>query len=814
MGFFFVALVVVAAVLALGFFSAPLWAFTAAAAGLLFYLGAGKATWIAFGVVAVIFNVPVLRTIFVSRWVANLMKKLGVFPKISETERVALEAGNTWIDADLFSGEPNFKKILAEKFPDLRDDEKAFLDGPVEDVCKIMNDWQAHLDHDLSPEVWKFLKEQGFFGLIVPKKYGGKELSPLGVSAVVKKLASRSFPLSVTVMIPNSLGPAELLSHYGTDAQKNEYLPKLARGEHIPCFGLTEPGAGSDAGAIAADGVVFKDASGALMIRLNFEKRYISLASIATLMGCAFKLKDPENLLGKGTDLGITCALIPTSSPGLTLGRRHDPLGVPFFNCPVTAKDVVCSVDAIIGGAAGAGRGWQMLMDCLSAGRGVALPASSVAAAKICARVAGAYSAVRHQFGMPVGKFEGIEEPLARIAGLTYLMEAVRVHTAGALSAGAKPSVVSAIVKQNHTELIRKIVNDAMDILGGAGISRGPRNMIANLYTAMPIGITVEGANILTRSMIIFGQGAIRCHPFAYSEMSACEAGDYKAFDRAFWGHVGLFFRNGIRALVLSSTWGWAAPSPVAGPSAKYLRRLSWASSTFAFLADLMMLTLGGDLKRREKLTGRMADALSWMFMATATVRRFETEGRKAEDKDLLRWSCDHALSQVQIALDGIFANYPTKYLRWFLKWPIGFWSRLHRLAEAPSDYVGGKLAALLRTPSADREHLTNGVYLPKGETEALVRIESAMNLLHQSAGVLAKVKDAMRDGRLPKGRPEAALDAAVAAGIITADEQSSIRRAVIARDDAVQVDCFKIGDFADVTPQPGFHRAPALINH
>ena len=802
-------LLALVAIVALGYYRAPVWAWSLVFLAWLFLVGAPRPVLIAYVAIAGIFNATPVRTLLVSRPVGGLLGRLGIFPKISETERVALEAGNTWVDAELFSGRPDLKKMFAETFPEITPDERAFLDGPVEELCAMMDDWRAHCDHDLSPEVWAFLKKNGFFGLIVPKRFGGKEMSAQGVSAVVHKVASRSFPLSVTVMIPNSLGPAELLSHYGTDAQKNEYLPKLADGRHIPCFGLTEPGAGSDAGSMSAEGVLFRGPDGRPMIRLNFEKRYISLASVATLMGLAFKMKDPENLLGKGMDLGITCALIPTETAGLELGRRHDPLGVPFYNCPITGKDVVCSLEQVIGGEGGVGRGWEMLMACLAAGRGVALPASSVAAAKLASRVAGAYSAVRHQFAMPIGKFEGIEEPLARLGGMTYLMEAMRQYTCGALAAGKKPAVVSAIVKYNATELVRELVNDAMDIVAGAGISRGPKNLLASIYQAMPIGITVEGANILTRTMIIFGQGAIRCHPFAYQEMRAVERGDWKTFDRAFWGHVGLFVSNGCRALVLSTTRARFVPIPVSGPAARYARRILWGSATFAFLADLMMLSLGGDLKRREKLTGRMADILSWLYLATATVRRFEVEGRRPEDVDLLRFSCDTAMVRMQEAFDGVFANFPVPWVGGFLR-TVGLgWSRFRTLGHPPADAVGGRIASLLRTPSADRDRLTAGIYMPKNPTDALPRLEAAMTALVAASGVLGRIKEAMKQKLLPKGRPEDALDPAVAAGVITADDAARVRDAAKLRDEAVAVDSFAIEDFDRSTPRPGITPPP-----
>ncbi|MDP7062853.1 MAG: acyl-CoA dehydrogenase, partial [Planctomycetota bacterium] len=499
-------LLFLAGLLTLGFFGAKLigwtcWIFS-------FLLWWGWPTWllILLAIPAVIFNWPALRLRVVTTLLMRFIKKAGLLPVISRTEREALDAGTVWYEGELFSGKPDFARLLKEAYPELTEEEQAFLNGPVEEVCRMTDDWEVFQRRDLSPASWQYIKDNGFFGMIIPKKYGGLEFSPTGVSAVIGKLSSRCVPLGITAMLPNSLGPAELLVHYGTDEQKNNLLPRLASGKEVPCFALTEPHAGSDAGGIRANGVVFKGEDGQLMMRLNMEKRYITLASRATILGLAFKLSDPDNLLGRGADLGICCALVPADTPGLELGRQHDPLNVPFFNCPFTGTDVVVPLDSLIGGPERVGQGWRMLMEQLAAGRGIMLPSQATAGAKMAARITGAYSNVRKQFGLSIGKFEGIEEPMARIGGMAYTLEAARRFTCGGLDGGAKPAVASAIAKYYFTESMRKVVNDAMDICGGAGISRGPRNMLAHTYFAAPISITVEGANILTRTLMIFGQ--------------------------------------------------------------------------------------------------------------------------------------------------------------------------------------------------------------------------------------------------------------------------------------------------------------------
>ncbi|MCG8363076.1 MAG: acyl-CoA dehydrogenase, partial [Pseudanabaenales cyanobacterium] len=505
----------------LGYLGLPLWLWSLYFAAVLGVFNPPSWGWGLFGILILSLNLPLLRQRLITVWIIQGVKALKLLPTISATERAAIEAGTVWIEGEFFSGQPDFEHINREPYPQLTPELQAFLDGPVEQVCRMASDWEIYHRQVLPPEVWDFLKQAHFLGMMIPETYGGLGFSNLAYSSVMTKLASRSFTHIAAVGVPNSLGPAKLLLNYGTSEQKSYYLPRLARGEDIPCFALTEPNAGSDAASITANGVVFKGEDGQLYLRLNWKKRYITLGAIATLLGLAFRLRDPENLLGKGEDVGITCALIPTHTPGVVLNWRHDPMGVPFYNSPIEGHDVVVSVDQIIGGVEQAGQGWKMLMQSLAAGRGVSFPATCTGAAKLVARVTGAYATVRRQFGLSIGRFEGIEEPLARIGGLTYLMEAARLYTCGAVDQGEQPAVISAIAKANLTELSRQIINDGMDILGGAGICRGPRNLLANIYTATPISITVEGANILSRTLIIFGQGVIRCHPYVYAEIEA-----------------------------------------------------------------------------------------------------------------------------------------------------------------------------------------------------------------------------------------------------------------------------------------------------
>jgi acyl-CoA dehydrogenase len=605
-------------------------------------------------------------------------------------------------------------------------------------------------------------------------------------------------------MVPNSLGPGELLLHYGTDEQKEHYLPKLAHGDMIPAFALTEPNAGSDAGAMESRGEVFRGDDGELYVRLNWEKRYISLAAISDVLGMAFKLRDPDNLLGKGEDLGITCALVPSDAEGVKLGRRHDPLGIAFYNCPTEGEDVVLPIDAIIGGADGAGRGWAMLMDALSAGRGIMLPAQSTGGLKYFARVAGAHAAVREQFGLSIGKFEGIEEPLARIAGYAYILEAARKYTNGAIDSDEKPSVVSAIMKYQATEMQRDGINDAMDILAGNAISRGPNNLLAFAYQGTPISITVEGANILTRTMMIFGQGAIRCHPYALTEIEALMDGDVKKFDGAFWKHIGHVVQNGFRAFGLSLTRGALASTPVRGPHAKYYRKLAWASASFAFFADLAMGSLGGMLKRKEKITGRFADVLSWMYLATATLKHFEQAGRPKEQEPFMHWALQHAFDEMQDAFDGLFANMKMPGMTWVFRTVIGPWSRFNAIGQPPSDELGHTIARAIQEKDGARTWLTDGIYVPESTDEALGKLEHAFRLSREAYHVGQTIKDAVRDERLPKRRPHQLLGEALENGVITQDEYDLVVEADAARERYIQVDEFELDAYRENRMLPG----------
>lgn len=784
----------------LGYMGAPfiLWALAIAALSLACGL-AGTPLYIVIGLLLV-FAIKPIRRILISSFVLKVMKS--VLPQISETERTALEAGVVWVERDLFSGKPDLKKLRQEPYPKLTAEEQAFLDGPVEQACKMTNDWEIWQNREIPEELWAFLKKEKFFGMIIPKKYGGLGFSALAHGSVVEKLASRSVVTGVTVMVPNSLGPAELLNHYGTEEQKDRLLPKLATGEEFPCFGLTEPNAGSDAGSVVATGLVFKGDDGKLKLKVNWNKRWITLASVATVIGLAFRVKDPENLLGMDGegpdgDLGITCALIPGSAEGVFKGHRHNPLGAPFYNCPTQGKDVVIDLEeSVVGGAGGVGRGWSMLMDCLGAGRGISLPSQSTGGMKMAFRVTSSHATVRKQFGLSIGKFEGVEEPLAQIGGYTYMLEACRNFTCGAIDRGISPPVVTAIAKLQCTEAFRTAINGAMDIVGGSAISMGPRNTLAHAYISTPIGITVEGANILTRTLMIFGQGALRAHPYAYQEIKTAEAGDVKGFDNAFWGHIGHIVRNMFRSVLLSFTRGFLSVGFSGGPLNSYYRKLSWASASFAIMADVTMGSLGGSLKFKEKITGRYADILSWMYLNYAVMRRFEAEGSKKEDLPFVKYALEHGNKEMQKAFEGIFSNLQVPGLTWFFKGVVGRWARLNSFGPGPSDDLGHEVCVKMLSLSEQRERLTKGIYIPEDGEDGLGKLEWAFKLTKQAADVERKIKKAVKAKTLPKKRVAALVDLAVEKNVITSDEKDLIAKSIAARWDAIQVDDFADEDF------------------
>lgn len=773
----------------LGFTGAPIFVWTAAILIALVGFGASAPVLIAASAILAIFNLPPIRRVLVSGAVMKLLK--GIMPTISATERAALEAGTVWAEGELFSGKPNFSKLMSEPYPQLTSEEKAFIDGPVERLCESIDDWEVWEKRDISKATWDIIKKEKFLGMIIPKEYGGLGFSALAHSEVIKKISSRSIPATITVMVPNSLGPAELLIHYGTDQQKKHYLPRLATGEEIPCFALTEPGAGSDAGSISSDGILFKGTDDKFYIRLNWNKRWITLAHISTVLGLAFRLKDPANLLGRGEDIGITCALIPSATPGVDISERHDPMGSPFYNCPTHGKDVVVSVDAIVGGIEGAGKGWGMLMECLAAGRGISLPAQSTGGTALVTRVVSAHASIRKQFGFPIGMMEGVEEPVARIAGFNYIIEAMRRYTLGALDKGIKPAVVTAMVKYSATEISRKVINDGMDVMGGAGISCGPKNLLAHFYMATPIGITVEGANILTRTLIIFGQGALRAHPYAFKEVDAIGKGDVVTFDNAFWGHVGHIVRNSCRAIALSLTRGLVAPSPVSGSTAKYYRKLSWASATFATMGDIAMGALGGTLKSRQKITGRFADVLSWMYIGTSVLRRFEAEGRMKEDLPFVHFALEHSLYEIQKAFDGIFANLNPPGFGWLFRGPLRWWSNLNALAGEHNDQHTHKIASMILADSEQRRRQTEGIFVPKNTVEQLGKLEFTFSVVKRAEATERKMRSAVKARTIPKAKGKALADSCLEKGVITKEEYADVIRADELRWEAIQVDSY-----------------------
>ena len=746
-------------------------------------------------VVAAIFGLPALRRGVISNALMGLAAK--AVPAMGATEREALEAGSVWWDGDLFSGKPDWDKLLAFRPQPLSEAEQAFLDGPVEEACAMIDDWEIGQNRDLPDAVWDFFKEHRFLGMIIPTEYGGLGFSAYAHSQVITKLSSRSSTAAVIVMVPNSLGPAELILHYGTESQKDHYLPRLASGDDIPCFALTEPAAGSDAAATRATGVVCRDqfdGEEVLGLRLNWAKRYITLSSVATVVGLAFRCLDPDGLLGGAEDRGITCALIPAGLPGIDIGQRHDPMGIPFPNGPVFGRDVFVPLDFVIGGEAGVGNGWRMLMQSLAAGRSVSLPSLSVGAAQLAVRVAGAHGTVREQFNLPIGRFEGIEEPLARIGGHAYLMDAARRLTCAAVDGGESPAVLSAIVKAYLTEAMRRVINDALDIRGGAAISRGPRNILSSIYRAIPIGITVEGANILTRTLIVYGQGAVRSHPFVRAEMEAIETQDLAAFDLALFGHISLVARNKLRAVVLAWSAGYLAPSPVAGPTGRYFQKLSRFSAAFALISDMSLAVLGGALKRKEKLSGRLADALAWMYLGSATLKRFIDEGQPERDAAVMRYAAELSLANIETALRGVLRNFPNRPLARTLEF---FLFTLAPACHPPSDDLGGKVASALLDDGELRRHLSRDIYIPPAQQDGLGKLEAALAKIMEARPVGEKMKAEARLGSLRPVEGQTLAEAALAAGVIVDSEYELWIEAEAVRDEIIQVDAFDAQTYA-----------------
>jgi acyl-CoA dehydrogenase len=749
--------------------------------------------WLIFLAIAIPLNVESIRKTYISEPLLKVFRK--IMPEMSSTEKEAIDAGTTWFEADLFRGDPSWDKLHNFPKPQLTPEEEAFLNGPVETVCRMVDDWHTtHERADLSPEVWQYLKDNKFFAMIIKKQYGGLEFSAYAQSRVLQKLTSVSSVLASTVGVPNSLGPGELLQHYGTQEQKDYYLPRLARGEEIPCFALTSPEAGSDAGAIPDEGIVCEgefNGKKVLGMKLTWNKRYITLAPVATVLGLAFKLKDPEHLLGDKEDIGITCALIPTDLEGVITGRRHFPLNVPFQNGPTQGKDVFVPLDFIIGGAKMAGQGWRMLVECLSVGRAITLPSNSTGGVKSIALATGAYSRIRRQFKLPIGKMEGIEEALARLGGNAYLMDAVTTLSTGAIDSGEKPSVISAISKYHLTEKMRSCIIDAMDIHGGKGICMGPNNYLARGYQGAPVAITVEGANILTRSMIIYGQGAIRCHPYVLAELQAAGNEDHvqalNDFDHALFGHIGFAISNMCRSIWFSFTGSRFVKAPVNDATRRYYQLLTRFSSNLALLSDLAMLSLGGDLKRRERISARLGDVLSYLYLASATLKRYNDEGRQVADLPLVQWAVEDCLYKTQQAIVELINNFPNKVVAFTLKaliLPLG----AH--LKKPSDQLDHQVARILQTPSETRNRIGQGQYLTREPENLLGRLEQALDDIIACEPVYEKVCRAAGE-KLPFYQLDKVAERGLALDAISQQEAELLKRAEIGRLFAINVDDF-----------------------
>ena len=709
-------------------------------------------------------------------------------PHLSDTEREAIEAGDVWWDADLFTGNPDWNKLLAFAPAKLSEEEQQFLDGPVDELCRMLNDWKINWEwHDLPPEVWDFLKTRKFFAMIIPKQYGGLGFSAYAHSEVIRKLSTRSICAACTAMVPNSLGPGELLLQFGTKAQQDYWLPRLARGEEIPCFGLTSPEAGSDAASMIDSGVVCRgmyDGQEVLGIRLNWHKRYITLGPIATVLGLAFKLHDPDHLIGERDDIGITLALVPTHLPGISIGRRHLPALHVFQNGPNWGHDVFIPMDNVIGGVAQVGKGWKMLMSALAAGRGISLPSLSAAGAAFCANITGAYARIREQFHVSISKFEAVQERLGRIAATAYQLDAARRMTCAALDDGHHPAVVTAIMKSQATDRMRIAVNDAMDVHGGKAIIEGPLNYLGSLYRGVPIAITVEGANIVTRALIQFGQGAIRCHPYLLKEIKALEDTDrvrgLDAFDQAFWGHVGHSLANAGRAIGRAWTGGLLAPAPDAGAATPFYRQLSRHAAAFALAVDLALLTLGGALKRKEMISARFGDILSELYLASAALKRWNDEGRQEADLPLLEYCVESSFATIEARFDELLGNFPVRPVAWLLRF---FIQPFGRRGRGPSDHVTDTCADLITTPSAARDRLTVDLYHPTelDGSNGIALVERAFTMTAE----VQPTRDRMHAARVRD------IDQAVKQGTITADEAAKLKAVADAVAAAIAVDDF-----------------------
>ena len=780
------ALVLLLIILGFGFFSFPLYSyFIAVGLYSVIFFDVGALFWTIFALLAVVLLLPSFRIKLISSKLVNFINKNGLLPKISQTEQAALQAGTNWVEADFFKAEVNFKAINAQKVTTLTQEEQSFLDNEVNELCNMTSDWEIFQNRDLSPEVWQFIKEKKFFGMIIPKEYEGLGFSATAHSKVIEKLVSRSQVLAITIMVPNSLGPAELILKHGTLNQKEKYLKDLANGKLVPCFGLTEPNAGSDATSITSNGVIFKDANDELKIRLNFEKRYITLGNVATLIGLAFVLKDPEHLLGDKEDLGITFAVFDSKLEGINNSKRHDPLGIPFVNSPLYGKDVIIDMENIIGETSGIGKGWQMLVESLSIGRGISLPSVSLGGSKLALNVVASYSQLREQFGLSINHFEGVEEKIAKIAAFTYMLNASRNYTLDAIDDGIKPGVINSIMKYHATEKFRTVINDSMDVLGGSAIIRGENNLLAHAYFALPISITVEGANILTRNLMQFGQGLIKSHPYIYKQIEALNSNNVEAFDKVFFSHVGLVYSAFCKSLAYYLTRGQISCQK--GNFQRYKQKLSWVSAEFTLLTNVALGILGPSLKKRENISARFGDILSNCYLITATLREFEINPNE-KDELLVDYICNYCFNEIQIAREEIITN--IGYLGYLL--PI---VKVNPFSIKANDKLNEKIVKNLSNQDY-LQSLTSTLFISKDENDRLAKLQLAVKLNKECENSFKILKDAIKNGTIKKDNPQNMTKELLEKNLLTKEEIEKMLEAHTLKQEVISVDSFDAKEY------------------
>ena len=780
------ALILLLIILFFGFYSFPLYSYFALVgiySGIFFDVG--TIFWSIFIILGAIFVIPSFRIKIITSKLVSFINKNGLLPKISQTEEAALQAGTNWVEADFFNAKVDFKQINAQKIITLTQEEQDFLDNEVEQLCEMTTDWEIFQARDLRPDVWQFIKDKKFFGMIIPKEFGGLGFSATMHSRVIEKLVSRSQVLAITIMVPNSLGPAELILKHGTTKQKERYLSDLAHGIQVPCFGLTEPNAGSDATSISSNGILFKHENGTIKIKLNFEKRYITLGNIATLIGLAFVLKDPDHLLGDVEDLGITFAVIDAKTKGVDNSKRHDPLGIPFINSPLYGKNVIIDLENIIGETQGIGKGWQMLVESLSIGRGISLPSVSLGGSKLALNVVASYCQLREQFGLSINHFEGVEEKIAKIAAFTYMLNASRNYTLDAIDDGVKPGVINSIMKYHATEKFRTVINDAMDVLGGSAIIRGENNLLAHAYFALPISITVEGANILTRNLMQFGQGLIKSHPYIYKQITALKNNNVENFDDAFFSHIGLVFNSFCKSLVYYFSRGQISCQK--GHFKRYKQKLTWVSAEFTLLTNVALGILGPSLKKRENISARFGDILSNCYLITATLREFENNPNP-KDELLVDYVCNYCFNEIQIAREEIITN--IGYLGYLL--PL---AKINPFSIKAKDSLNEKIVKTLNNQDY-LQNMTSALFISKNKNDRLAKIQEAVKQNKESQNSFKILKEAIKNETIKKDSSENMINELLEKNLLSKEEIEKMLEAHALKQEIISVDSFDAKEY------------------